>query len=154
MLQVLRQGFFICCAVFSCIEIDYFLTFVPKRVETFSCIEIGFLMIRAFCPLCSEYKVRDSFLLKPWAHPQAVEKRGEGREKLDNWNTIRKGDKKKCFGVYIFIVGKLGFHNICSPTTINTKLDSLWSRSQVTRTSKVTPAVQYWQLRSLPACTT
>ena len=79
-----QWGFFICCAVFSCIEIDYFLMFVPKRVETFSCIEIGFLMIRAFCPLCSEYKMWDSFLLKPWAHPQAVEKRGEGREKLDN----------------------------------------------------------------------
>ena len=38
----------------------------------------------------------------------------------------------------IFILGKLGFHNICSPTTINTKLDSLWSRYQVTRTPKVT----------------
>ena len=56
--------------------------FVPKRVETFSCIEIGFLMIRVFCPLCTEYKVRDSFLLKPWAHPQAVEKRGEEKRKV------------------------------------------------------------------------
>ena len=124
MLQVLRQGFFICCAVFSCIEIDYFLMFVPKRVETFSCIEIGFLMIRAFCPLCSEYKVRDSFLLKPWAHPQAVEKRGEEKRKVGQLKYNTEGGQEKMFGGKYFYCWQTRFPQH-SPTTINTKLDSL-----------------------------
>ena len=106
MLQVLRQEFFICCAVFSCIEIDYFLMFVPKRAETFSCIEIGFLMIRAFCPLCSEYKVRDSFLLKPWAHPQAVEKRGGEKRKVGQLNYNTEGIQEKML-IFLLLANKV-----------------------------------------------
>ena len=89
--------------------------FVLKRVETFSCIEIGFLMIRAFCPLCSEYKVRDSFLFKLWAHLQAVEKRGEEKRKVGQLKYNTEWRQENMFLGNTFIVGRLDFINIVPP---------------------------------------